>query len=184
MKNMIVKFTINVVVISVLLALGGWFIYTLSQADAGIQSGILALIGVVTAGIMAHRSAKSREISARHFDDKRDGYTAFIEVMLQQMQAGISGGESKQEREMQQKVLEYKKILLIWADADVIKMWNNFEKEGLKGNNSIDILLRWDELLRSMRKDLGKDDSQLKKGELVALILKPEEKPKVMGGGK
>lgn len=165
--------------------IGGWFLYALSQAGAGFQSGILALIGVVTAGIIAHRSAKIREIEARHFDDKRDGYTAFVDVMMQQLQTVNAGKENQHKiKEKQKKILEYKKMLLIWADADVIKMWNNIETGGLAGNDSIDILLKMDELLRAMRKDLGKNDTQLEAGELVGLILNPDEKHKVKVQGK
>ena len=185
MKNKIVQFFLTLLMAISLLTIGVWFLYALSQAGAGFQSGILALIGVVTAGIIAHRSAKSREIEARHFDDKRSGYNAFVDVMMQQFQEVKAGKKNQQKiKEMQKKIIEYKKMLLIWADSDVIKMWNNFEKGGMAENDSVDILLKVDELLRAMRKDLGKDDSQLEEGELVSLILIPEEKHKVRKQGK
>ena len=43
-------------------------------------------------------------------------------------------------------------------------------------------LMLWDDLLRVMRKDLGKDDSQLERGELVSEILKAGEKHKAKQG--
>ena len=167
----------------VLLAIATWFVYVLLQAGAAIQSGILALVGVVSAGIITHSSAKRREIEARHFNEKREGYTAFIDMMIESLLAEKMGKKRPTERQLMQKIMQYKKMLLIWADTDVIRMWNKVELMGIGGanvdSNSNDILLLWDELLRMMRKDLGKDDSQLAKGELISLILLAGEKHKV-----
>ena len=54
-------------------AAGGWFLYSFFKAEAAIQSGILALIGVAASAIMAHWSAKKREIEARHFAEEARG---------------------------------------------------------------------------------------------------------------
>lgn len=166
------------VAIAVVLALGGWFIFALLKAEPGIQSGILALIGVTVSGIIAHRSAKKREIEARHFAEKREGYKAFINIIFDTLLAAKLGKKPPTDKELANRLVEHKKMLMTWADADVIKMWNeaeiNFVDVGKKSPH--EILLIWDKLLRAMRKDLGKDDSQLDDGELVSLILLAEDK--------
>lgn len=166
----------------VLLVMVGWFIYALFHAGPAVQSGILAIVGVVTAGIIANISAKKREIEARHFNEKREGYTAFVDVIIDTLMAEKRGRKPPSERQLLEKIIQYKKMLWIWGDADVIKMWNKFEIMGINNTDSNAPLMLWDELLRVMRKDLGKDDSQLKKGELVSLILTPEDKDKVKQG--
>ena len=164
----------------VTVAAGGWFLYSFFKAEAAIQVGILALIGVSASAIMAHWSAKKREVEARHFAEKRKGYNSFIDIMFDVLTAIKLGREPPSERQLATRILEYKKTLLIWADAYVIKMWD--EVESSLANTDQDpkkVLLMWDSLLREMRKDLGKDDSELDDGDLVSLILLAKEKHKV-----
>ena len=128
---------------------------------------------------MAHWSAKKREIEARHFAEKRDGYNSFINIMFDLFMATKLGKRPPSEKQLATKLVEYKKMLLIWADAHVIKMWD--EVESSLENTDQDpkkVLRMWDRLLREMRKDLGKDDSELNDGDLVSLILLAEEKHK------
>ena len=160
------------------LLLSGWFIFTLLKAEPGIQSGILALIGVAGSGIIAHRSAKKREIEARHFSEKREGYKAFIDTIFDALLAEKIGKKPLTDKELARRLFEHKKTLMTWADADAIKMWNEAERNFVDVANKapLEILLMWDKLLRAMRKDLGKDDSQLDDGDLVSLVLLAEDK--------
>ena len=172
----------TVLVVGVALAVGlllsGWFIFALLKAEPGIQSGILALIGVTTSGIIAHNSAKKREIEARHFAEKREGYKAFINFIVGMFMAKKLGKQFPKEKELLSEFVEYKKILLIWADADIIKTWNETETSFVDVDNksSEEILLIWDKMLRAIRKDLGKDDSQLGDLELISVLLSAEDK--------
>ena len=69
---------------------------------------------------------------------------------------------------------EFKRNLVTWADADVIKTWLQIEN-GLPEDPDEAVALL-DKLLRTMRKDLGKNDSELETGELVALLMSPKER--------
>ena len=172
-----VRWGIRVVTVA---AAGGWFLYSFFKTEAAIQAGILALIGVAASAIMAHWSAKKREIEARHFAEKREGYNNFMDIMFAVMTAKKVGKTPPSEKQLTTGLLKYKKMLLMWGDAHVIKMWD--EVESSLANTDQDprrVLLMWDSLLREMRKDLGKDDSELDDGDLVSLILLAEEKHKV-----
>ena len=173
---------VKVTVALILVLVSGWFIYAFFLAGPAVQSGILAIVGVVSAGIIANVSAKKREIEARHFNEKREGYKAFVDLIIDSLMAEKRGRKPPTERQMLEKIIEYKKMLLIWADSDVIKTWNKFEIKGINNIDNVSTLKLWDELLRAMRKDLGKDDSQFKKGELLSLLLTPEDKDKVKQG--
>ena len=161
----------------VVLGLSGWFIFALAQTGVGFQSGVLGLIGVATAGIMAHRSATRRDIAARHFETKRAAYTGFIDLTFEMIMADKLNKKTLTEQELMSKIVNFKKDLLTWADADVIKTWMDIEVSNLEKpseDNPAETLLVWDRLLRAIRKDLGKDDSKLKAGDLVALFLNAE----------
>ena len=60
-----------------------WFLYSFWQADAAVQSGILALIGAVSAAIYTHRAAQKREIASRHFEKKRETYQNMVNLMFE-----------------------------------------------------------------------------------------------------
>lgn len=156
-----------------------WFLYALFHASAAIQSGVIAGIGVVTAGIVSHRYATRREIAARHFEKKREAYTGLIDLTFEMLMADKLRKKAPSDQQLLSKIAKFKKDLLTWADADVIETWMEVEAsnlDDLSDENPAQGLLVWDKLLRAMRKDLGKDDSKLAEGDLVALFLNTEGK--------
>jgi len=65
--------------------------------------------------------------------------------------------------------------MMIWASPNLIKQWGEMAK--LKeGEDSKSVIRRGERLLRTIRHDLGHDDSDLKPGALWAMLIKPEEK--------
>ena len=154
----------------------GWFIYAFFKADAGFQSAILALIGTGAAGIFAHISAKRREAESRHFEAKRQGYMELINLMMDMVVSKKTNARGPSNKTLLKKMIEFKKVLLVWSDADVIKAWDRFERCASNSTDPEATFEIWDDLLRAMRKDLGKEDSRLDKGELMALILVAEDK--------
>ena len=140
MKPQWAQITIGAILIVFLLVFLGWFFYTFAQADVEFQSGILALIGVVAAGIIAAMSAKKREREARHFDEKRKGYTEFVNMMMKYILAEKLKKDRPSVDQLAESMVEFKKLLVIWADAEVIKMWNQLEME-LAGSQQDPILV-------------------------------------------
>ena len=59
-----------------------WFVYALTQAEPEVQSGILAVVGSISVAIWSHRSAKKREIEARHFAEKRAAYMECLDAFF------------------------------------------------------------------------------------------------------
>ena len=162
-------------------ALFAWFVYALSRAEVGIQSAVLALIGVASSAIFAHLSAKKREIEARHFADKREGYKELVDLVFDLMTATKIGKKPPPQQHLMKKILEFKKMLLTWADADFIAAWEKIE-QGFEldlAKDPVAALLVWDDLLRAMRKDLGKNDVLLPRGALVSVLLDAEGKDSV-----
>ncbi|NCF49128.1 MAG: hypothetical protein GWP36_06395 [Bacteroidetes bacterium] len=65
--------------------------------------------------------------------------------------------------------------MLVWGSPNLIKQW---EKMAISpdGGDSSDNIRQGKRFLRTVRKDLGHVDSDLKPGALWALLIKPEEK--------
>ena len=63
------------------------FVSNLLKADANVISSIIRLFGIVTVALVTHYKTKEREISARHFANKREGYTELINLFFDVMQS-------------------------------------------------------------------------------------------------
>jgi hypothetical protein len=175
----------------------GWlFIQSLLEADPGITAAIIGAIAVVIAGMWSHYTTRRREINSRHFIEKKNAYMQFIEMMFEFiMEAKEEDDPSKknkvpkhESKEVMAKMLNFKKELLVWGNHEVISAMQNFEAragidsadEASKEKDSIHLFLVVDDLLRAIRKDLGHNDSQLKRGSLSGMLLIAEDREKVL----
>ena len=157
----------------------GWFLYLLVfKADATVQSALLAFVGMITAAIFTHRSTKRREVEARHFDAKSKGYGSIVALISEMVATTALGQEPLSNQRLMKSIIEFKKVLLVWSDNEVIQAWENFEKNAASSSGE-NALLLMDDLLRAMRKDLGRDDSRLPRGALVATMLTAEDRAKL-----
>lgn len=170
---------VNVLVVAILLfALAVIYVFfrSLLQADPEVSAAIIGVIGLLLAGVWAHRSTKILEINSRHFIEKKNAYMILINLIFDLL--SDSRKEEKLSKEaMIQRMLEFKRELMVWGDQTVIKALQEYEDFSLQDNkNPAQILLRVDNLLRSIRKDLGHDDSALPKGALVLMQVKAEDR--------
>lgn len=156
------------------------FISNLLKADANVIASIIGLFGIVTAALVTNYKTKEREISARLFNNKREGYTELINLIFDLMQS-----EKTKQRmphvELVSKMTAFKKSLMIWGGSEVIKVWNSYELKSQKQMSPEDTMREFDIILRAIRKDLGHDDGALASGNLAALILVPEDKKVALG---
>lgn len=184
MKRKILNFSILAVICLALLVAGVWFFLLFLRTGPEIQAALLTVLASVAIAGWAHHSGKKREIAARHFSEKRQAYMKLVDTIFGAVMAGKPGQARRSQQKIASDLLNFKKHLMVWAGADFIRCWNEFEtdldkltKEETKG--SVSPLLLWDRLLRELRKDLGQDDAILEDGELAALLLVAEEKKHV-----
>ena len=161
------------------LAFGGWliwiFIDNVREADASIMVGLIGLLGMLTAALIAHYQTKKREINARLFDDKSKGYMHMIDLLFDFIIKGKKGEELTEEQTLEG-MLKFKKALIVWGGPKVIEAWNSFEVNSASERTPHDMVREMEGILRAMRKDLGHDDSALKFGSLWGLMLVAEDK--------
>lgn len=165
-----------------LLGFSGWlawiFIESLTAAAPGVAAAVISFIGAVIIAVWTHAATKRREINSRHFIEKKNAYMHVIDLIFDLHKSTLEGKELS-EKEMMDKILEFKKQLVVWGSAEALKIWDEYEQAAatLQGNENT--LLNVDKILRCVRKELGHDDKILRPGDLVALLLKAEDKHKL-----
>ena len=123
---------------------------------------------------------RSREIESRLYDDKRTVYKEAIETWMRLLNR-VSDSRGLTPRDLKN-LTELKYKLMVFADAAVIRAWNDMEKASVKERESGDpeVLHRFERIVRAMRSDLGYDDSELAEGELFGLLIKAEDKDRLL----
>lgn len=86
--------------------------------------------------------------------------------------------EQTQQDTLLKKIKRTVPAMLVWASPNLVLQWE--EMAALKeGEESGSVMRRGERFLRTVRHDLGHDDSGLKPGALWAMLIKPEEKQQV-----
>ena len=180
-KTNLLSFLFGCVLLVILVGITGGFILAIQEADANVKAGIIGILGVLLTAILTNFFTRRREINARHFSEKREAYGKIINIVFDAM-ASTKSGKKLPDKALVNKMMEFKKGLMIWGDPEVIESWNKFEMESGEGqsrNDSRIIFVAMEHVLRAIRKDLGHDDRRLKFGDLCRLIIVAEDKEKV-----
>jgi hypothetical protein len=176
------QFASVVLIFVLLLGIVFFFGKTFLDSSSEVQAGIISFIGVMLVALYTHSTTKKREITARHFTEKRKVYLHFIGFIFQLFEAQKKTGGMK-ESELIKEMTKFKQNLLVWGSADVINAYNDFENanEVLENNqqDTSTVFFIVEKLYRAIRQDLGHDDSNLPNGELVGLTLNAESKKQV-----
>lgn len=158
-----------------------WMIVELADAVARATAGtvLVGLIGV----LYVQLQTKKREIEARHFPKKVEGYQKFVDFLIDDLlQLGKVSKKSEEGKlgvptlQAVKSVVEFKKTVFIWGSPQMIRAVEEFE---LLMGDPDKIFSVVDKMYRIMRKDLGHSDLLLKDGDLVAFLMKASEKNKV-----
>ena len=167
-----------------LIVLAGWlswiFVVNFNHADPSVKASLIGLFGMFLVALIANYYTRKREIDARHFANKREGYMQLIDMIFDSI-LSIKNNENLTEEEMLHKMISFKKSLLIWGGPNIIEAWNNFESKSVGNIDPKETLKEMEKVLRKIRKDLGHDDSPLKFGALSDLLLIAEDKGKLFG---
>ncbi len=134
---------------------------------------------IVIGGLFTHSQTMKREINARHFQSKKDGYIHIIEIIVLLMMKEAFG-EKPNEDQLMKKMIEFKKNLIIWGSRDVIKAWEEYEIDSQNSKDTTASILMLDSVLKEIRKDLGHSDHNMKAGSLVSVFLDTDGKRDIL----
>jgi hypothetical protein len=180
-KNLSI-FIFSLILIGTSIFLCWLFFDSLIKADPGISAAVIGAIGVMAAGIWSHYSTRRREINSRHFIEKKNAYMRLINLIFDLFKA-IKNDTEITEKVLFERLFEFKQELMVWGDQAVIDALEIYELKSNELLNEKDpsaSLLVVDDLLRAIRKDLGHNDSQLKRGSLVGMLLIAEDRKKII----
>jgi hypothetical protein len=179
------KFIIVIVVIMLVAVLFGafavfrWMIKGIVGFDEKMAVAIIAacttlFVSVVTV-VYTQQKTKSREIANSHRPQKVEIYKRFMDKAVVGLLKATR--EKRIERPEYQKELEelffsFTGDVIVWGSPSVIRSYSAFRSTGADPN----ILLRVDDLLQAMRKDLGNSNWGLTRGELIKLFITDQEK--------
>ena len=157
------------------------FVYSFYHASPDIKAGLIGFLTAVFATLYSHHLTKKREISARHFIEKRTAYLKFINLLFDILK-DTQNNKSTSQAKMLKIMTEFTKDLIIWGDYEIIETWNEYSMsaEGNAGNMDATAGMI-EKLLRAIRNDLGHDDSALGEHQLWALMLDNKGKKQVLG---
>lgn len=169
-----------------LIAGTSWAVYSLVAlyltASDTLKLGVLTAAISVIALIYNNARQHRREISSRHFSEKRQAYQKFFDFMFEMFSEDRTG-VMLSEVEKEERARAIVKNLMIWGSADTINQYTNFVRSSVELDTDLDVdpklFCNVESLLRSFRRDLGHDDSRLEALGLTKLLVKPEEHSKL-----
>jgi hypothetical protein len=158
------------------------FIQSLLEADPGITAAVIGVIAVMVGGIWSYYFTRCCEINSRYFIEKKNVYMRLIDLIFDMFKA-IKKETELTETEMFERMFEFKREVMVWGDQAVINALETYERKSaalLNNENPSETLLVVDDLLRAIRKDLGHDDMQLKRGSLVGMLLIAKDREELL----
>ena len=147
--------------------------------DAKITAAIIAACATVIVSVVTvvynQRRSKVREIAESHRPQKIEIYKQFmdkavVDLLRASKEKRIETAEFQ--KDLQELFFKFTGDVIVWGSPGIIKAYSSFRgsKEGDQN-----ILLKLDDMLREIRKDIGNSNRGLNKGDLIALFLTDPE---------
>lgn len=174
MKNRILQTTMTILFLAIIGAIG-WIVFKYFTRET-----LIALIAGALPSLIFWRTQIRKERQDHRnwvLRNKEAFLIEFIDSLSQRLN-NTDKSATKQEKELL-KTLDYlRPALIAWGSPSIIEAWNNLGR--IKESNSTEGIKQGEKLLRTIRKELGHDDSNLEKGEVMAFFIKGDEKDSVI----
>ena len=191
--NKIIVWLCALAVIAFSIWIGWVFVSNLEQASPNVKASLIGGVFTVLGAFLINHLTRKRETDSRHFAERRKGSMNLVDMLFRLFQAsrgtegdvkGIEEGIEEEfgPEEMRDIIMDFKKSIMIWGGPDLIQAWNDYEINSNKLQGAPGVILEMDKLLRAIRKDLGHSDGTLNDGDLVGLVLKIEDREKLLEG--
>ena len=166
----------------IILGLFAWLAYTvvlrvahwLSDAKSEVAVAIVAAGASVTISIlslMASNIFEARRAIAQELREKKTPvYEEFVRTIYRVLFAEQLGKKQPSKAELAQFFADYTEKLTIWGSDEVIKVWGELRLSASDADGAL-MLFRYEELLLSIRKDLGHRNKGFKRGRLLRLFV-------------
>lgn len=147
-----------------------------SKIAVPVMAAMITAFITLAATIITQRQTKLREREEAHRQKKIEIYQKFVNLItklhIPENQRRLI--KKPTEDEIIKSLYEYKKDILLWGSANVIKTQLDFQTA--RPGDKKDILFLANEMYKSIREDIGLSNKGLNNNELIKLFLtNPEE---------
>lgn len=160
------------IMLLVFLGLGAMLVFRYFQPET-----LLALIVGLMPSIIFLWTQKNKE-KREHANwvlRNREAYLLELVRIFTLFLINKGSDESKQKKLMKQ-MEAFRPGLLVWGSPSVLELWNDLLEVS---KNPADGIKKGERMLRTIRKELGQDDSSLTPGAIMATLIKAEERQQV-----
>jgi len=167
---------IAMVVIAFVIAMVVFLLFGISKAPWQVITILIGTAGALIA-VAGNLSIKIRE---EQRERKVEVYDKVINLFFSIFLAKPLKLEAKNEQDLAKEIAEITPDLILWASDEVLSKYIDLKHFSIKGDpsNPAKSLEIFEQLLLAMRKDLGHQNSNLKKGKILGtFILDPENLP-------
>lgn len=155
-------------------ALGVWAFVEAVRAEPAVVGSVATAVVGVYGVVWQQRQAERSRLREAHRNRMTPVYDDLLKLVLQSMDKRRRS-EAKTETFMRD--LKGRQLLL-GASSEMIRAFNQWEaatEAAHKAKDDMAAVFAWEDLLRAIRTDLGHDDSDLDRGELLRIFMKREE---------
>jgi hypothetical protein len=153
-----------------------WVVF--SNLNPTIATGILAASATITVSIISVLVSKQIERKTIITNELREKkvpiYEEIIAFIFRITFAEKKGETPLNEKEVIQNMVKFTQDLVIWGSDEVIDSFFQFRTAGVEMKNetpSFEIMFKVEDLLLSIRKDLGHKNKNMKRGKILGLFI-------------
>jgi len=147
--------------------------------DAKLSAALAATAGTIIVSVALVVVARSIETRAATQQTTREKKIAVYEQLLQFMLRTFTGtktGEPIPQADVIRFMTNFAQRIMVWGSNDVLEAWSAF-RTTLADGSPDDLILAYEELVRTIRRDLGYQNPNLGPGELLSLFVDEVKAP-------
>ncbi|MCW5892623.1 MAG: hypothetical protein KIT14_19080 [bacterium] len=150
----------------------------LASLDSDIAVAIIAAAATAFVSVLSIVLAKAYEARAlvlkEHREKKTPVYEDLIKFMFRILM-GAKTGKAPTEKEMLDFMSDFTQRVIVWGSDDVLAAWVKWRRtavnaEALK-TNPMTLMLLYEQLILTIRRDLGHKNQNLRTGDVLALFV-------------
>jgi hypothetical protein len=143
-------------------------LYALNPSVSGpVVAAVLAIIGSVLVSVIGKYLEKTLAVEAAFREKRLRTYSEFIVMFY--------GMGSKSSEDYSDKLREINKEMILWAGPDLLRAYVKFFRQAAKDSKSGKMFLLLEDFLKAIRIDLGHSNNRIVQGEILSLVVKPNE---------
>ncbi|WP_201714652.1 hypothetical protein [Rossellomorea arthrocnemi] len=161
----------------------GWLYSHILAVDprisAALITGLIAIIATSLTITIPKYLEKKMEIEEHLREKKSETYKELVELLFKVLM-GSKTGNSLTEKELIQSMSKFTENLILWGSEDVIKSYKSYRDYFINRTSGQELSLEsiqiMENLLLSIRRDMGHKNKNLEKGDILSLFINDLDK--------